>query len=111
MLVGGCHCRYNDLGGKDQFTAESAQRPVLGLAKGGTLPYPRRLRTGRPTQKLPTGPYAGQECESAPNKGSPIPWLPYDEVRLPCLALPERADQLDEEGFPAFAFDANLLTS
>ena len=92
---------------------ESAQRPILGLDKdkGGKLPYPRRLRTGRPTQKLATGPYAGQECEEAPNKKSPIPWLPYDEVRLPCLALPKRADQLDEKGFPVVAFEGNLLPS
>ena len=41
-------CRYNDLGGKDAATNAANRRPILGKGRGGTLSYPRRLRTGRP---------------------------------------------------------------
>ncbi|EIE19399.1 Lipoxigenase, partial [Coccomyxa subellipsoidea C-169] len=59
---------YNDLGGKDSATNAANRRPILGKARGGTLPYPRRLRTGRQPDK--------NNDEPAP-KGTA--WLPLDE--------------------------------
>ena len=81
-----CTCSYNDLGGKDEATDVTAQRPVLGMdaARGGTLPYPRRMYTGRQTVKIESGPFDGQVMELNP---SGIPWLPYDEVRIPSASL------------------------
>ena len=76
-----CTCSYNDLGGKDEATNVLAQRPVLGKdpKRGGDLPYPRRLYTGRQIEDIKDGPYKGQKMESLP---SGVPWLPYDEVEI-----------------------------
>ena len=81
-----CTCSYNDLGGKDEAKDITVQRPVLGInaARGGTLPYPRRLYTGRQTVKIEDGPFKGQVMEVNP---SGVPWLPYDEVRIPSALL------------------------
>ena len=65
-------CSYNDLGGADQETTESDNRPILGIkSPDGNLPYPRRLRTGRLLVK------------NSNEKHLPAfttPWVPYDEV-------------------------------
>ncbi|KAK9915325.1 hypothetical protein WJX75_007630 [Coccomyxa subellipsoidea] len=60
---------YNDLGGKDAATNAANRRPILGKGRGGTLSYPRRLRTGRPLDQYN-------------DEANPVgkPWLPLDEM-------------------------------
>ncbi|CAL8468388.1 g7928 [Coccomyxa elongata] len=61
---------YNDLGGKDAATNAANRRPILGQGRGGTLPYPRRLRTNRPLDQY--------NDEPLPASGKA--WLPLDEM-------------------------------
>ena len=67
-------CSYNDLGGAEQETTEGDCRPILGIRDpDGRLPYPRRLRTGRPL------------VMNGYEKHLPAfttPWVPYDEVSM-----------------------------
>eukprot|EP00884_Botryococcus_braunii_P020124 jgi/Botrbrau1/6796/Bobra.0057s0028.1 len=70
---------YNDLGDihEDGAGKKDSPRPVLG---GSPNPYPRRLRTGRPTKKVAGG--SVQETLPHAVKGNPLAlavWLPDDE--------------------------------
>ena len=62
-------CRYNDLVSADAAVhPDVSNRAILGKAGGGTISYPRRLRTNGPHDRF------GNE----PNKGllpAPVPTL------------------------------------
>ena len=56
------HGRYNDLPGPDAATVPADRRPILGGTGPDKLPYPCRLRTGRPLNDLGDEPLPKGMC-------------------------------------------------